>query len=44
LFDDALPALEFLASRYPLVSLSNGNADVNARGIGHFFQGLHHRA
>src|SRR3569832_1845718 len=28
LFDDARPALEFLAARYPLVSISNGNADL----------------
>ena len=27
LFDDAMPALEYLASRYPIVSVSNGNAD-----------------
>lgn len=38
LFEDALPALEFLASRYPLVGLSNGNADVQRIGIGRFFQ------
>jgi putative hydrolase of the HAD superfamily len=38
LFDDALPALEFLASRFPLVALSNGNADVQRVGLGHFFQ------
>lgn len=37
LFADALPALAFLAGRYPLVALSNGNADVNRVGIGHFF-------
>ncbi len=39
LFDDALPALEFLAARYPLVSLSNGNADLQRVGLGRFFQG-----
>ncbi|MBK8070879.1 MAG: HAD-IA family hydrolase [Ramlibacter sp.] len=38
LFEDALPALEFLAARYPLVSLSNGNADVNRVGLGAYFQ------
>ncbi len=37
LYDDALPALEFLAARFPLVALSNGNADVHRVGIGHFF-------
>ncbi|MDB5966204.1 MAG: HAD-superfamily hydrolase subfamily variant 3 [Polaromonas sp.] len=38
LFDDAMPALEFLSSRFPVVALSNGNADVERVGIGRFFQ------
>ncbi len=38
LFGDALPALEFLSSRYPLVALSNGNADIGLIGIGRFFK------
>jgi HAD superfamily hydrolase (TIGR01549 family) len=38
LFDDALPALEFLASRYPMVSLSNGNADLKRIGLDHLFR------
>lgn len=38
LFDDALAALEFLAARWPLVAITNGNADVHRVGIGHFFQ------
>ena len=38
LFDDALPALERLAARYPLVALSNGNADVHRVGIGRHFR------
>jgi HAD superfamily hydrolase (TIGR01549 family) len=37
LFEDALPALEFLASRFPLVALSNGNADVDRVGLGAHF-------
>ncbi len=37
LFEDALPALERLAARYPLVALSNGNADVHRVGIGAHF-------
>lgn len=37
LFDDALPALEFLAARFPLVSLSNGNADLAVVGLAPFF-------
>ena len=38
LFEDALPALEFLASRFPLVALSNGNADVHRVGLGAHFR------
>jgi len=37
LFDDARPALAFLAARFPLVALSNGNADVGRVGVGEFF-------
>ena len=41
LFDDALPALEFLANRFPVVALSNGNADVHRVGVGaHFHAAL----
>ena len=36
-FADALPALQYLSSRYPIVALSNGNADVQRVGVGHFF-------
>ena len=36
-YADALPALERLAARYPLVSLSNGNADLERIGIARFF-------
>lgn len=39
LFEDALPALEFLSARFPVVSLSNGNADLVRIGIGHHFRG-----
>lgn len=38
LYDDALPALERLLARYPMVALSNGNADVNRVGLGRFFR------
>lgn len=38
LFDDALPALAFLASRFPLVSVSNGNADLQRIGIASYFK------
>src|SRR3954464_11545415 len=38
LFDDARPALEFLAARFPLVSISNGNADLARVGIAEYFR------
>jgi HAD superfamily hydrolase (TIGR01509 family) len=37
LYDDVLPSLAFLAARWPLVALSNGNADVVRVGLGQFF-------
>lgn len=37
LFEDARPALEFLASRFPLVSVSNGNADLQRIGLAPLF-------
>lgn len=37
-FDDALPSLARLAARFPLVSLSNGNADLTRVGLGRYFQ------
>jgi HAD superfamily hydrolase (TIGR01549 family) len=37
LFEDARPALAFLAARFPIVALSNGNADVGRVGLGAFF-------
>ncbi len=39
LYPDVLPALEFLAARYPLVSLSNGNADLQRVGLARYFRG-----
>jgi putative hydrolase of the HAD superfamily len=38
LYADVLPGLEFLASRFPLVALSNGNADLQRIGIGGYFK------
>ena len=38
LYDDALPALKWLSERYPLVAISNGNADVERAGVGRWFQ------
>lgn len=37
LYDDALPALERLCARWPLATLTNGNADVDRIGIGGHF-------
>ena len=37
LFDDVLPALDRLAARWPIVALSNGNADIHRIGIGRYF-------
>jgi FMN hydrolase / 5-amino-6-(5-phospho-D-ribitylamino)uracil phosphatase len=42
LFDDALPALEFLAERFPVVALSNGNADLQRIGLSRFFRAAIH--
>jgi HAD superfamily hydrolase (TIGR01509 family) len=45
LYEDALPALEWLAGRYTVVALSNGNADVQRIGLGaHFHAALSARA
>ena len=38
-YADALPALERLAARWPLLALSNGNADVGRVGIARWFAG-----
>ncbi len=37
LYEDARPALAWLAARFPLVAVSNGNADVQRIGLGEFF-------
>ncbi|WP_077530932.1 HAD family hydrolase [Vreelandella utahensis] len=36
-YPDALPLLERLHGRMPLVALTNGNADVHRLGMGHYF-------
>ncbi len=38
LFDEVRESLEFLAARFPLVSLSNGNADLDRVGIAPYFR------
>lgn len=37
LFEDVLPALEWLSQRYPIAAVSNGNSDLGVIGIQHFF-------
>lgn len=38
LYADALPALAAIAARFPIVALSNGNADVQRIGLGPYFK------
>lgn len=38
LYDDALEALDFLSARFPLVAVSNGNADLARLGLAHYFR------
>jgi FMN hydrolase / 5-amino-6-(5-phospho-D-ribitylamino)uracil phosphatase len=38
LFEDVLPSLQFLSARFPLVSVSNGNADLERVGLGSYFR------
>lgn len=38
LFEDAQPSLQYLAGRFPLVTISNGNADVAQVGLGAYFR------
>ncbi len=37
LFDDVVPALQTLARHYPLIALTNGNADLGHIGLEQFF-------
>jgi putative hydrolase of the HAD superfamily len=37
LYDDARPALAWLAQRFPVVAVSNGNADLHRVGLGAYF-------
>jgi putative hydrolase of the HAD superfamily len=39
LYEDAQPALVRLAARFPLLALTNGNADVHLVGLGAYFCG-----
>ena len=40
LFEDVVPALRTLASHYPLVALTNGNADLTHIGLDEFFTAI----
>lgn len=40
LYADALPALAALAARYPLVALTNGNADIARVGLAPYFKAV----
>ena len=40
LFEDVVPALRTLASHYPLVALTNGNADLSHIGLDEFFTAI----
>jgi putative hydrolase of the HAD superfamily len=39
LYADCIPALQFLATKYPLIALTNGNADLQRTGIAEYFVG-----
>jgi HAD superfamily hydrolase (TIGR01509 family) len=39
LFEDAISTLEWMAQRWPIWALSNGNADVGRVGLGAYFKG-----
>jgi len=38
LFEDVMLSLDYLASRFPVVALSNGNAEVERVGLGKYFR------
>ncbi|OLL31028.1 HAD family hydrolase [Burkholderia sp. SRS-W-2-2016] len=37
-YEDVLPALNWLGARFPLVAVTNGNADLKLTGCGEFFR------
>ncbi len=39
-YEDVVPALERLAARFPLVALTNGNADLRTIGLDRWFRGV----
>lgn len=40
LYADVVPALERLAGRYPILAVTNGNADLQRTGVAHWFRGI----
>ena len=44
LYEEVLPALEQLRTRYRLFTASNGNADLDKIGLAHFFERTRRRA
>ena len=38
LYEDALPTLEFLIRKFPIVAITNGNADIHKTGVGKYFR------
>ena len=40
IFPEVIPALEKLHERYVVIALTNGNANLDMIGIGHFFEGV----
>lgn len=39
LYPDALPALQYLAAKFPIVAISNGTADIQRVGLVKYFKG-----
>ena len=37
-YEDVLPTLERLSTKYTLIALTNGNADIDAVGLGEYFE------
>ncbi|MEN9844105.1 MAG: hypothetical protein RLZZ612_1934 [Pseudomonadota bacterium] len=44
LYEDAIPSLQWLSARYPLLAVSNGNADLSRVGLSAYFNGSVHAA
>lgn len=40
LYDDALPALKRLSCKFPIIAITNGNADLKQIGIDQYFQDI----